>query len=408
VTADLSLDASSDLIRQINSGQRLGFDTERHLAHATQQAIDRNYSDFLIVDTDAHHYENYSMRDIAQYIEDPVLRHRAAGTDKYGKGSPLMIEYNQNQSVAGRIHRYPHMSAEELESGVPRDVTLIRRQMRGMGIDYQIQFPTPMLHLGMHPDTNVETALSWAYTRWFLEEVLPHDPSIKTLVFLPFNDPDAALRAVETFADREGVVGFMITGARYKPVHDNAYMKLYRAIEETGKPLAFHASAYPHERMLEGMNKFLSVHALGFVFYNMVHLTNWVINGLPERFPNLNVIWMESGLAWIPFLMQRLDNEYMMRSSEAPLLKMKPSEYMRRNFFYTTQPIELGDLEALECTMRMINAETQLLFSSDYPHWDFDLPSTIYDLPFLTETQKRRILGENARQLFGLPDKLPD
>ncbi len=69
---------------------------------------------------------------------------------------------------------------------------------------------------------------------------------------------------------------------------------------------------------LSSMNRFISVHALGFVFYNLVHMTNWVINGLPERFPKLKVIWMESGLAWIPFLMQRLDNEYMMRSNEAP------------------------------------------------------------------------------------------
>jgi hypothetical protein len=278
----------------------------------------------------------------------------------------------------------------------------VRRQMESIGIDYQVQFPTPMLHLGMHPDPQIETALSWAYTRWLTEEILPHDDRIMTLVYLPFTDADASLRAVETFGSRPGVVGFMVTGARYKAVHDNAYMKVYRAIEERDLPIAFHASSYPHERMFEGMNKFLSAHALGFTFYNMVHLTNCVINGLPERFPNLKWIWMESGLAWIPFMMQRLDNEYTMRTSEAPLLTMKPSDYMRRNFYYTTQPIENGDLEALEHTMKMVNAESQLLFASDYPHWDFNLPSTIYDLPFLSMTAKRNILGETARRIFHL------
>ena len=93
-----------------------------------------------------------------------------------------------------------------------------------------------------------------------------------------------------------------------------------------------------------------------------------------ERFPKLPVIWIESGLAWVPFLMQRLDHEYMMRPSEAPLLKKKPSDYMR-DMYYSSQPMEIQDHEALECTFRMINAETQLLYSSDYPHWDFDLPS---------------------------------
>jgi len=64
--------------------------------------------------------------------------------------------------------------------------------------------------------------------------------------------------------------------------------------------------------------------------------------------------------------------------------------------------MEIQDMEALETTFRMINAETQLLYSSDYPHWDFDLPSTIYDLPFLSEQSKRNILGANAQKLFGL------
>jgi uncharacterized protein len=58
--------------------------------------------------------------------------------------------------------------------------------------------------------------------------------------------------------------------------------------------------------------------------------------------------------------------------------------------------------QALELNFSMLKADTQLLFSSDYPHWDMDLPSTIYDLPFLSEEGKRNILGENARRLFKL------
>jgi predicted TIM-barrel fold metal-dependent hydrolase len=150
------------------------------------------------------------------------------------------------------------------------------------------------------------------------------------------------------------------------------------------------------------LNRFISVHGLGFVIPNMIHMANWVMTGLPERFPKLNVLWIESGLAWLPFMIQRFDNEYMMRSSEAPSLKKLPGEYIT-DMFYTSQPMEMPkDTGMLEATFRMIKAETQLLYSSDYPHWDFDLPSTIYDLPFLTEGAKRNILGGTAAKLFKL------
>jgi hypothetical protein len=103
--------------------------------------------------------------------------------------------------------------------------------------------------------------------------------------------------------------------------------------------------------------------------------------------------------------MQRLDHSFMMRTSDAPLLKEKPSHYMQQ-MYYSTQPMEIpDDKSVMQATFKMINAETQLVWSSDYPHWDFDLPSTIYDLPFLNETAKRNILGANAARLFGLDQK---
>ena len=161
------------------------------------------------------------------------------------------------------------------------------------------------------------------------------------------------------------------------------HMKIYRALEERGLALSFHSAINPGEPVFKSLNRFASVHALGFPFYNILHLTNWVTNGLCERFPKLPVIWIEGGLAWIPFLMQRLDHEYMLRSSEYPLLKKKPSEYMR-DMYYASQPMEAENMRALACTFEMIGAETQLLYASDYPHWDFDLPSRIWDLPFLS------------------------
>jgi predicted TIM-barrel fold metal-dependent hydrolase len=177
-----------------------------------------------------------------------------------------------------------------------------------------------------------------------------------------------------------------------------------------GLPLSFHASYNWNDPLLGATNRFLVTHAMGFTIYNAMHCANWVINALPERFPKLKVIWIESGLAWVPWLMQRLDNDYRMRSSEAPMLKKLPSEYMQ-DMYYSSQPMEMpNDLSILEMTFKMIKAETQLMWCSDYPHWDMDLPSVIYDLPFLSEKAKRNILGENALRVFNIDprDRYPD
>jgi predicted TIM-barrel fold metal-dependent hydrolase len=76
-----------------------------------------------------------------------------------------------------------------------------------------------------------------------------------------------------------------------------------------------------------------------------------------------------------------------------------------RDMYYTTQPLEKTNLKLLQCTMEAFNAETQLLFASDWPHWDFDAPSSITTLPFLTEEAKRNILGLNAARIFNLEVK---
>ena len=379
-------------------------DTRETLAHAKQQAEERNLQDYVVFDVDSHIIETLHWKDIAQYIEDPVIRSQAMTSEKassYGLNAAGGLLY---QDVGGRI---PHEgglweSVEDSEdSDVHRDVILIQRAMECLSVDYMVVFPTSMLQLGMSPQIPMQVLLTQAFNRFMVEHILKSDNRIKTLICLPFNDPEASMRTIEEFAGEPGVIGFMITSVRNKPVQDNQYMKIYAALEERGLPLAFHAGYYWHEPVMEQFHRFLGVHSVGFVLWNLVHLVNWIIHGLPERFPNLKVMWVESGLSWLPFIMQRLDNEYMLRSSEAPALKRLPSEYIREMFF-SGQPLERTNMKALEMNFEMVSAETQLLYASDWPHQDFDLPSSIFDLPFLSEQGKRNILGETALKLFNL------
>jgi uncharacterized protein len=388
-------------------GRRVSVDelnTSRLLAHARKQAQQRKFDDMMIVDVDAHHYENENFGEILPYMENDVLRQLTLSNRNKGRHS-IVPGQTGYQDMGGRVTRYPMRNSEKTEPGKLRDIQLGHRWMDAMSVDYSCLFPTGMLNVGLHPQKEMEVELCWAYNRWLTENVLNNcDNRMYSMLSLPFSDPDASLRHVEKFGGCHGVTGFMVTTVRTLQVNDNAYMKVYRAMEERGLALAFHSGPNWGEPVFRACNRFLSVHALGFSFYNILHCTNWVINGLGERFPKLPVLWVEGGLAWIPFLMQRLDHEYMLRSSECPTLKKKPSDYMR-DMYYSSQPMEVQDMGALETTFRMINAETQLLYSSDYPHWDFDLPSTIYDLPFLSEKAKHNILGGSAARLFKLPPR---
>ncbi|MDE0058730.1 MAG: amidohydrolase family protein, partial [Defluviicoccus sp.] len=104
------------------------------------------------------------------------------------------------------------------------------------------------------------------------------------------------------------------------------------------------------------------------------------------------------------WLMMRIDNEYRMRSSECPSLTRLPSAYMRE-MYYTSNPVEMPDREdALAAAYRAIDAPNSLIYASNYPASDMDLPGAVAGLAILGEAEKRRILGETARRLFRLPE----
>lgn len=402
------MEGGVETIRELGE-LRKNSDTRETLARARRAVRERGLDDWLIVDVDAHHFETQSWDEVIELIPSDVVRSNAKSFVRNGRVHPGIIStagWPPSQGIGGRVsHDHGLEESAEAEDGAHRDVVLIRRAMESLSIDYQITFPTPMLSLGLHPEVEVEVGVAEGYNRWLVDNVLSAADGIHSLLYLPFSEPEACERIVERYGGDPKVAGFAVTSVRYKPVHHNQYMRLYRMIEERGKALGFHAGPnWQHEGYVGQLNRFISMHAISFVLCNMVHMANWVINGLPERFPGLPVVWIESGVAWVPFMQQRFDSEYLMRSSEAPNLKRLPSEYISEMYF-TSQPMERTDLKLLEASLEAIKAPTQLLYASDWPHWDFDLPTVISDLPFLDEAAKRNILGLNAARLFGLDPK---
>ena len=374
------------------------------LANARKEAQRRGLFDVPVVDCDCHLYETTALPEIARYIDNPNVR-RSFERSSLAMAMHALVPGNLgDRTVSGRIKTEldMHLPIGDLKD-VHRLAAGLLNSMDQMAIDYSILFPTPMLTLGTHPQPEFEVELGRAYDRWLVRHVLPASPRIRTMAYLPLSDPEASVQMIEEFAEAPGVLGFMVTAVRYQPIHQNRFMKVFAALNERRLPVAFHTGPNWTDRPFEQLNRFMAAHALGFPFYAMIQLTNVVVNGLQERFPDVRFVFMEAGQAWVPFLIARLDNEYRLRSSEAPLLKRLPSDYIR-DMFFTTQPFERLDNPAhMQAVFELMDGENQLLYSSDYPHQDFDLPAMIWDLPFLTEEAKRKVLGGNAMRLFNLP-----
>jgi predicted TIM-barrel fold metal-dependent hydrolase len=113
------------------------------------------------------------------------------------------------------------------------------------------------------------------------------------------------------------------------------------------------------------------------------------------KFPDLKVVATESGLTWLSGFVWRADKTWKGVRAEVPWITRPPSEIVRDHVRFTVQPIDAADEhEAILRLVDHIKTDRLFLFSTDYPHWQFDgdaaLPSGLPD------ELSRRIMSENA------------
>ena len=181
------------------------------------------------------------------------------------------------------------------------------------------------------------------------------------------------------------------------------YFPLYEEAQRLDTMLAIHGGTQGiHTMGADQFQKFIEVHTYCFPAGLMLQMTSMMFSGIPELFPDLRLGWMEAGCGWVPYWMQRMDEEYEMRGEvEAPVLKRPPSEYLRdgRWYFHTE-----SDERMLPQAISEVG-EGQITYASDFPHWDSSYPDNIDAIltrDDLSTEVKRKVLGENARALYGL------
>jgi predicted TIM-barrel fold metal-dependent hydrolase len=125
-----------------------------------------------------------------------------------------------------------------------------------------------------------------------------------------------------------------------------------------------------------------------------------ICEGVFDEFPRLQVALVEACLTWSGPLQWAMDAAYEVAGNDAPRLRKLPSEYFREHFWLSTQPVEEPDNPRhLTQSIEFARMTDRVMFSSDYPHWDFDSPAKALPAAMPAE-MRRKIMGENAARLY--------
>lgn len=283
----------------------------------------------------------------------------------------------------------------------------MRRELDDLAIDAGILFPDHLLLLAQLPNDDYAGALARAYNRWMADEWLDERGMFGAIVAAP-QDPRNAAEEIRRYASNDKVVAVYLPTSAVHPLWGHrCYDPIYSAAQDAGLPVMLHSVTAISPRFPFNVEQFetgVARHVVGHNFAMMANMVDIVTTGVPARFPQVDIVFTEAGIAWVPFMMWKLDKEYNELRRDLPELNDRPSSYIRKMYF-ATQPIEEPDSpEHLRQIIDMIG-EDQILFASDWPHHDFDHPRAVFDLPFALESRKK-ILGGNAARLFGFDAEL--
>jgi predicted TIM-barrel fold metal-dependent hydrolase len=345
-----------------------------------------------IVDCDIHNAPA-SERTILTYL-DARWHHRFTTFGAHGYPGSI---YPRNTPQAARTDAWP-------PSGLPAgaDLPFLRDQLLdAWGIDYGILNPLVPV---TGPHGEFSAALASAVNDWQVAEWLDPEPRLRASIVVAHEEADLAVVEIDRLARDRRFVQVMLLVRTREPLGKRRFWKIYEAAERHGLPIGIHFGGSGGTPFTgAGWPSFYLEDHGGMPQAFQAQLVSLVYEGVFARFPGLRMIFIEGGFGWLPSLLWRMDRSWEQLGEEVPHLERPPSTYVRQQLWLTTQPMEEPARPAhFRQLLEQIDMADRLMFSTDYPHWDFDAPDRAFPVKLPPELE-RRFLAENALALYGLP-----
>jgi len=257
---------------------------------------------------------------------------------------------------------------------------------------------------GSARNTDLDAALCTAVNEWQIEQWVKPEPRLRASVTVAQEDPDLAVEEIARRAGDARFVQILLPSKTNEPLGRKRYWPIFAAAQSAGLPVGVHVNSVGGGYASTGSgwpSYYLQDHHINVHSFQSL-IASLVFEGVFERFPKLRWVMVEGGFAWLPSLAWRLDKHWAAAREELPYVKRPPSEYLREHVWFTTQPVEEPERdEDMRVTLDWIGWD-RIMFSTDYPHWDFDDPQNAIRIK-LSPDEHQRIMRGNARAFYKLP-----
>ena len=295
-------------------------------------------------------------------------------------------------------------------------------------IDQSVLYPTLLLGIAGHPDAEFAAAMCRAYNDWLSAHTGDGRGRLYGVAIVPQRDIAASAAEIRRVAGLPGIVGVMVRPnptADWKPFSDAAYDPLWAAASDVGLPIGLHpflaadlpgtcvglrinqlrssSSPLPPDSGTVAIDNIFFTQAISNPFDMMSSMTFLLAGGVCERFPELRIVFLESGGGWLVPWLERLDHHYEIFGWDVPVLRQEPSAYFRRQCWISFDPDE--STLAFTATSPLCGAD-RIVWASEYPHPDAVFPGVTRELRAalapLSDEQARMIASANTAALYRL------